>query len=806
LFKGKVDEMSPAAAGELVEQILASSGVGSVLVLGRDVEQVTRGLNARGVPAQGADVAEVPRMRVRTIAVLGLEDVGAELLTPLFDRWRRAATALFLRVDTSNGVTRTWWEERLFEAGFRKRPSYYDHAPYEALESETGVITIVCEPVPEEALAQYPLVWLLEERALHMDMMRETGRRSDAHVHRYAVAAQHVRAGDVVLDIACGYGYGSHLILHHSAAAKVIGLDSSTRSVTYADRNYALPGRAEFRVGDAENLDLLPDHSVDMVISFETLEHLRRPNRLIDEVFRVLRPGGRFIASVQNQWLDQSGRDPNPHHLHIYCWSRLQSEVGRKFLLEQAWAQVAGGGLKLTDRPRTLTPFPPDGGLPCEAEWLLLIAMKDPPSGKDVPYVETMYAPADDPAGNVTAFARDYGNPWLVRSLISIGSRIASSARRTEVANVVMTTADPSSADYGAALCVRAYTLLDGPTEDSNAVTDVITRIDKYLSVAADNPHVLRWQVSNSYVQGLLHSAAGHIDQATRAWERCVAFDAARFSPLLLTKTIDARLRLATHAVSMQRTHVARQHLEAAIASIEHGFSQGFGNIIGSMTRPNTFGFMEAANVMMLGQRAALALNYLDLKGELPGLAHQRMVDADSRSVAARLYNVIADYEKTKHEWFKPELKRLTRELATAQIARKDLARDHARICEELKETQRRQSEYFEPELERITLAVTQCKAVQTQLRRDLQEKHAQLLYYADENGVLASRVSPLRARVEELERVKRDWFEPRIRELESQVARRSNWKNSRVYRAHRRFLGFFEDRLRPIRRALKKR
>jgi len=45
-----------------------------------------------------------------------------------------------------------------------------------------------------------------------MDMTREVGPRADAHTVRYSLAAQWVRAGDTVLDCACGLGYGSAIL------------------------------------------------------------------------------------------------------------------------------------------------------------------------------------------------------------------------------------------------------------------------------------------------------------------------------------------------------------------------------------------------------------------------------------------------------------------------------------------------------------------------------------------------------------------------------------------------------------------
>ena len=122
-----------------------------------------------------------------------------------------------------------------------------------------------------------------------------------------------------------------------------------------------------------ELLGSLDDGSVDLVVSFETLEHLPEPRRLLAEARRVLRPGGRIIVSVPNDWTDETGRDPSPQHLHEYDWAKLERQLAEHFRLEAVWAQVAGGGMKLTDRPRSLHRVDPRTASSCEAEWWLAL-------------------------------------------------------------------------------------------------------------------------------------------------------------------------------------------------------------------------------------------------------------------------------------------------------------------------------------------------------------------------------------------------------------------------------------------------
>ncbi len=286
--------------------------------------------------------------------------------------------AVTVAVSTAQGMDRSWWDRTFFEAGFRKHPATQQLVGFEALESEGAHIELAYEKIPPDALRRYPLETLAAERDLHMDMLRESGRRSDAHIARYALAGGLVHDGGLVVDAACGLGYGAAILGERTGVGRVIGVDISRYAVEYARASYGVPERISFRLGDATDLGFLDDGSVDLVVSFETLEHLREPRRLLAEARRVLRPGGRIIVSVSNDWTDETGRDPSPQHMHEYDWTKLEHQMAEHFRLEAAWAQVAGGGMKLTDRPRSLRRVDPRTASSCEAEWWLVLGVARP--------------------------------------------------------------------------------------------------------------------------------------------------------------------------------------------------------------------------------------------------------------------------------------------------------------------------------------------------------------------------------------------------------------------------------------------
>jgi ubiquinone/menaquinone biosynthesis C-methylase UbiE len=101
-------------------------------------------------------------------------------------------------------------------------------------------------------------------------------------------------AGRDLLEVGCGMG--TDLLQFARGGARVTGLDYTPRSIEITRRRfevYGMPGR--FVLGDAENL-AFPDESFDVVYSNGVLHHTPDTQRAIDEVYRVLRPGG--VAKV----------------------------------------------------------------------------------------------------------------------------------------------------------------------------------------------------------------------------------------------------------------------------------------------------------------------------------------------------------------------------------------------------------------------------------------------------------------------------------------------------------------------------
>lgn len=135
------------------------------------------------------------------------------------------------------------------------------------------------------------------------------------HLHRYFFAQQ-IAGGLDVLDIASGEGYGSFIL--SQVARTVMGVDISAGAVAHADQKYRNPNLV-YQQGSCAAIPLA-DKSVDLVVSFETIEHHTQHEEMMSEVRRVLRPGGILIISSpdKHEYSDVGSFDNRYHVKELY--------------------------------------------------------------------------------------------------------------------------------------------------------------------------------------------------------------------------------------------------------------------------------------------------------------------------------------------------------------------------------------------------------------------------------------------------------------------------------------------------------
>jgi SAM-dependent methyltransferase len=113
----------------------------------------------------------------------------------------------------------------------------------------------------------------------------------------YDAAEFNDHKGERVLEIGCGTGCDLLQFAKHGAHAS--GIDITPEHIRLARERVG--GQAEVCNGSATTIPF-PDNSFDYVYSHGVLHHLDEPKRAVDEIFRVLRPGGRFNVHVYAFW------------------------------------------------------------------------------------------------------------------------------------------------------------------------------------------------------------------------------------------------------------------------------------------------------------------------------------------------------------------------------------------------------------------------------------------------------------------------------------------------------------------------
>jgi SAM-dependent methyltransferase len=117
-------------------------------------------------------------------------------------------------------------------------------------------------------------------------------------IREVVASVEHDRG--TVADLGCGSGVILSDVLRHRPRWVGQGLDISPAAVDYAERLSAykrVADRAEFRLGDLAQLPY-EDETLDLVIASEVIEHAPDPDRVMREIARVLRPGGKLILTV----------------------------------------------------------------------------------------------------------------------------------------------------------------------------------------------------------------------------------------------------------------------------------------------------------------------------------------------------------------------------------------------------------------------------------------------------------------------------------------------------------------------------
>lgn len=166
------------------------------------------------------------------------------------------------------------------------------------------------------------------------------------HLARYEWAAKYVE-GKNVLDIACGAGFGSYVLATTGKAKKVLGFDIDSDVIRYATSRRQHPNLV-FKVENAEQFQV--DNKFDVVVSFETIEHLVNPEVFLLQAKKNLNENGELFISTPISSISLNASPSNHFHLREWGFTQFQEMVSRFFAIESVFVQLYPSKNTLFDR------------------------------------------------------------------------------------------------------------------------------------------------------------------------------------------------------------------------------------------------------------------------------------------------------------------------------------------------------------------------------------------------------------------------------------------------------------------------
>lgn len=170
------------------------------------------------------------------------------------------------------------------------------------------------------------------------------------HYERYYLAQRLLNSEDVVLDAACGLGYGAEIIA--KKAGYVVALDKDNKTIEMCKDKYGHIPNLEFKIANIEDIPY-KNNSFDTVVGIECIEHIDYPEQFLQEANRVLKPKGKLMISTPygNNTLFPDGKPFSQFHLREYTFAemmQLLDNAGFDFVDNFGQYILFGSLMKLT--------------------------------------------------------------------------------------------------------------------------------------------------------------------------------------------------------------------------------------------------------------------------------------------------------------------------------------------------------------------------------------------------------------------------------------------------------------------------
>lgn len=124
-----------------------------------------------------------------------------------------------------------------------------------------------------------------------------------------------------LLDVGASTGILDNFL--SQSFSKVTGIDIDSNAIDYAVKTFS-SGHLDFQVGDAMSLDF-PDNSFDVVVCSQVYEHVPDAGKMMEQIFRVLKPAGVCYFAAGNRLAYHE------HHHHLPFLSALPRPLGHLY-------------------------------------------------------------------------------------------------------------------------------------------------------------------------------------------------------------------------------------------------------------------------------------------------------------------------------------------------------------------------------------------------------------------------------------------------------------------------------------------
>lgn len=416
-----------------------------------------------------------------------------------------------------------------------------------------------------------------------------------AALGRWNLAAERVRPGDRVL--LCGPGAADgQALLEACTRARSITVDTSAASH--------------------------PPRSFDVVVALDS------PGDWADDIGRyaqLLKLDGRLVAG----WSARNPQRPSD-------WARLHQELRSEYLVESQFVQAPG----------IIVPQDVPQGEVTGLTWRIAVAAKGPLGDEHSrdSFVHPAFGASQAPLAD---FAAGYDNPWLYRTMVQMGERLADEDLLVNLAEHVASNARPGSADQGAALAVLGYRVLEARAAD--VVPVLLGACNDYWQQGGDSPHVVRWRVSLAFLAGRLAEMVGERAIAKHWYARAAGDDWQHFSTILATKAIGAAFFAARILLAEGEAEPAWRWFERGVEVTLQAAGRDHRQELGEGEGLLPFYLPELAEVIDMGSQCANALANRHLWARDPGL-FWRQVDVKRFGIASWTLDVTKENERLRKQ------------------------------------------------------------------------------------------------------------------------------------------------------------